>query len=52
MSWLRNKINDFQLRALVLGPASYLSVLAYVSGAKKNCLIEMFLLSTHNICCG
>ena len=28
------------------------SVLAYVLGAQKNHLIEMFLLSTHNICSG
>ena len=29
---------------------SYPSVLTYVLGAQKNCLIQMVLLSTHNIC--
>ena len=28
---------------------SYPSILTFVSGALKNCLIEMVLLSTHNI---
>ena len=27
-------------------------VLTYVLGAQKNCLIEIVLLSTHNICFG
>ena len=31
---------------------SYPSVLTYVWGAQKNRLIEMVLLSTHNICFG
>ena len=31
---------------------SYPSVLTYVLGALKNHLIEMVLLSTHNICFG
>ena len=31
---------------------SYLSVLTYVLGAQKNCLIETVLLSTHNISFG
>ena len=31
---------------------SYQSVLTCVLGAQKNCLIETFLLSTHNICFG
>ena len=31
---------------------SYLSVLAFVLGAQKNCLIETVLLSTQNICIG
>ena len=31
---------------------SYPSVLTYVLGAQKNCLIETVLLSTHNICFG
>ena len=31
---------------------SYPSVLTYVWGAQKNCLIETVLLSTHNICFG
>ena len=31
---------------------SYPSVLTYVLGAQKNCLIEKVLLSTYNICFG
>ena len=31
---------------------SYPSVLTYILGAQKNCLIETVLLSTHNICFG
>ena len=31
---------------------SYPSILTYVLGAQKNRLIEMVLLSTHNICFG
>ena len=31
---------------------SYPSVFTYVLGAQKNCLIEMVLLSTANICFG
>ena len=31
---------------------SYPSVLTYVLGAQKNCHIETFFLSTHNICFG
>ena len=31
---------------------SYPSVLTYVLGAQKNCLIETVILSAHNICFG
>ena len=27
-------------------------LLAYVLGAQKNCLVDMVILSTHNICFG
>ena len=30
--------------------SSYPSILKFVLGAQKNCLIETALLSTHNIC--
>ena len=39
MFWLREKINNCQLRA-------------DISGAQKNHLIETVLLGTHNICFG
>ena len=39
----------FQRKIVIIFLAS---VLAYVSGAQKNRLIETVLLSTHNICFG
>ena len=33
-------------------PCAYQSALTYVLCAQKNCLIEMVLLSKHNICFG
>ena len=39
-------------RCVKLSIFSYPYVLAYVLGAQKNRLIEMVLLSTHNICFG
>ena len=38
--------------SIKLGIFSYPSVLSYVLGAQKNCLIETVLLSTQNICFG
>ena len=40
---------NFQ-RKIIIFP--YQSVLTYVLGAQKNCLIETVLLSKHNICLG
>ena len=41
-----------QKLSLKLWTFSYPSVVTYVLGAQKNCLIETVLLSTHNICLG
>ena len=44
-----DKHNFFSVQLLIF---SYPSILSYVLGAQKNCLIETVLLSTHNICFG
>ena len=40
------------LKVLFIWIFSYSSVLTYVLGAQKNCLIETVLLSIHDICFG
>ena len=38
--------------SIILQIFSYSSVVTYVLGAQKSCLIETVFLSTHNICFG
>ena len=51
------RIYNFELKVTITSTAkleifTYPSILTYVLGAQKNCLIETVLLSTHNICFG
>ena len=44
------KSRESKFLSVKLSIFSYTSVLTYVLGAQKNCLIETVLLSTNNIC--
>ena len=50
MSYQRSKYS--KKMSIDLRVFSYPSVLKFVLGAQKNHLIEMVILSTHNICFG